>query len=79
MEEKVTVPEARATLKYARISARKVKIVIDLIRGKSVDEALAILKYLISSCSEDSSADKSFIKFSFFIFGKSSLLKCGTN
>ena len=28
--------EARATLKYARISSRKVKIVADLIRGKDV-------------------------------------------
>ena len=37
--------EAIAKLKYARISARKVKIVIDLIRGKQVDEALAILRY----------------------------------
>ena len=37
--------ESRATLKSARISARKVKIVIDLIRGKDVAEALAILKY----------------------------------
>jgi large subunit ribosomal protein L22 len=37
--------ESRASLKFARISARKVKIVIDLIRGKKVDEALAILKY----------------------------------
>lgn len=37
--------EARATLKNARISARKVKIVIDLIRGKNAEEALAILKY----------------------------------
>ena len=37
--------ESRASLKHARISARKVKIVIDLIRGKSVSEALAILKY----------------------------------
>ena len=37
--------EARAKLSSARISARKVKIVIDLIRGKSVGEALAILKY----------------------------------
>ena len=37
--------EARAKLSSARISARKVKIVIDLIRGKSVNEALAILKY----------------------------------
>lgn len=39
------IEESRATLKNARISARKVKIVIDLIRGKSVSEALAILKY----------------------------------
>ena len=37
--------ESRATLKSARISARKVKIVIDLIRGKDVQEALAILKF----------------------------------
>ena len=39
------VPSASATLKYARISSRKVKIVADLIRGKNVDEALAILKF----------------------------------
>ena len=37
--------EARASYKYARISAMKVKIVIDLIRGKDVQEALAILKF----------------------------------
>ena len=36
-------PKAHA--KYIRISSRKVKIVIDLIRGKKVDEALAILMY----------------------------------
>ena len=36
-------PQAHA--KYVRISPRKVKIVIDLIRGKNVDEALAILMY----------------------------------
>ena len=34
-----------ATAKYVRISSRKVKIVIDLIRGKNVDDALAILQY----------------------------------
>ena len=39
------VNEARAKLSYARISSRKVKIVIDLIRNKSVGEALAILKF----------------------------------
>ena len=36
---------AKATLKYARISSRKVKIVADLIRGKNVDEAMAILEF----------------------------------
>ena len=35
----------RAIARYVRISSRKVKIVIDLIRGKKVDEALAILMY----------------------------------
>ena len=35
MDEKI----ARAELRHARISARKVKIVIDLIRGKKVKEA----------------------------------------
>jgi large subunit ribosomal protein L22 len=34
-----------ATAKYIRISPRKVKIVLDLIRGKKADEALAILMY----------------------------------
>ncbi len=37
--------EARATLKYARISPRKVKIVLDLIRNQDADKALAILKF----------------------------------
>ena len=36
--------EARAHLKYARISPRKVKIVCDLIRGKDTAMAVAILK-----------------------------------
>ena len=46
MEEKVAqVVEARATLSYARISSRKVKIVADLMRGKKVDEALSIAKF----------------------------------
>lgn len=36
--------EARAYLKYARIAPRKVSIVLDLIRNKPVDYAMAILK-----------------------------------
>ena len=47
-----TAPEARATLSYARISSRKVKIVADLVRGKNVDEALAIIKYTPKASSE---------------------------
>ena len=44
--------EARAVLKYTRISSRKVKIVADLIRGKKVDEALAIIKFTPKASSE---------------------------
>ena len=46
------VPQAHATLKYARISSRKVKIVADLIKGKDIDEALAILKFTPKASSE---------------------------
>ena len=51
-QETVVINEAKATLKYARISARKVKIVADLIRGKNVDEALAIVKFTPKASSE---------------------------
>ena len=44
--------EARATLKYARISPRKMKIVLDLIRGKDAGVAMAILKNTHKSASE---------------------------
>lgn len=37
--------EGKAILKHVRISSRKVKIVLDLIRNKNIDEAFAILKY----------------------------------
>ena len=37
--------EARAYLRHARISPRKVQIVLDLIRNKPVNESAAILKY----------------------------------
>ena len=37
--------ESRATLKFARISPRKVKIVMDLIRNQDADKAMAILKF----------------------------------
>ena len=47
-----TVTEARAKLSYARISSRKVKAVIDLIRNKNVGEALAILKLTPKAAAE---------------------------
>ncbi len=37
--------EARAVARYVRIAPRKVRLVIDLVRGKKVDEALAILEF----------------------------------
>ena len=50
--EETMINEAKATLKYVRISSRKVKIVADLIRGKDVDEALAIVKFTPKAASE---------------------------
>ena len=44
--------EARANLKYLRISPRKVKIVLDLIRGKDVATATAILMQTPKAASE---------------------------
>ena len=37
--------EAKAVAKYVRIAPRKVRVVMDLIRGKNVAEAFAILKF----------------------------------
>lgn len=45
--------EARAYLKYARISPRKVQIVLDLIRKQPVDKAMAILKNTPKAACED--------------------------
>ena len=37
--------EARSIAKYVRVSPRKAGQVCSLVRGKNVDEALAILKF----------------------------------
>ena len=44
--------EARAQLSYARIAPRKVQIVCDLIRGKDVTTAMAILQQTPKAASE---------------------------
>lgn len=37
--------EAKAVAKYVRIAPRKVRVVMDIIRGKTIAEAFAILKF----------------------------------
>ena len=48
-----TVNSARATARFVRVSPMKARRVIDLVRGKSVEDALAILKYAPQAASED--------------------------
>ena len=38
--------EASAVLRFVRIAPRKMRLVIDLIRGRGVSDALSVLKYL---------------------------------
>ena len=52
MEANAQVKEARAVLRYARISPRKVKIVLDLIRNQDTEKAQAILKNIPNSAAE---------------------------
>lgn len=44
--------EARAIARHIRISSRKVNIVLDLIRGKKVGDAFAIIKHTPKAASE---------------------------
>jgi large subunit ribosomal protein L22 len=37
--------ETHATTRYARLTAQKARLVVDLIRGKPVEKALALLEY----------------------------------
>ena len=45
--------EARATAKYIRGSAQKIRLVVDLIRGKNASEALNILRFTKKRCAKD--------------------------
>ena len=50
MSEEITT--ARATARFVRVTPMKARRVVDLVRGKSVSEALAILKYAPQAASE---------------------------
>jgi large subunit ribosomal protein L22 len=45
--------EAQATAKYVRTSAQKAKLVLDLIRGREVNQALATLRFTRKGVSHD--------------------------
>jgi len=45
--------EARATARYIRTSAQKAKLVMDMIRGRDVNQALATLKFARKSVARD--------------------------
>ncbi len=42
--------EARATVRFLRVSPRKARLVVDLIRGKSVSDAQAVLALANKAC-----------------------------
>ncbi len=45
-DEAVQTREAKAIARFVRVSPRKARAVLDLVRGKPVDRALAILRFL---------------------------------
>ncbi|MBI5587224.1 MAG: 50S ribosomal protein L22 [Deltaproteobacteria bacterium] len=45
--------EAKAIVRYLKTSPQKTRLVVDLIRGKKVDEALTILRYNDKAVSRD--------------------------
>lgn len=44
--------EARAVARYVRVSPRKARLVVDMIRGKSADEAATILRFTPKGAAE---------------------------
>jgi large subunit ribosomal protein L22 len=44
--------EAKAKLRYVRVTPRKARLVMDLIRGKNAEEAMTILRFTPRSASE---------------------------
>ena len=52
MTTAIEYPSATAKARFVRVSATKARRVIDLVRGKSVEEALDILRWAPQSASE---------------------------
>jgi len=45
--------EVRAIAKYIHTSPRKVRLVVDLVRGRPVNEALSLLRFMPQSAAQD--------------------------
>ena len=45
--------EATATLRYLKASPQKVRLIVDLVRGKKVEEALQILRFTKKTAARD--------------------------
>ena len=65
--------EAKAVAKTIRVSPQKARLVVDLVRGKTVKEALGILEYtnkaaspaiskVVKSAAQDADAEKLYVK-----------------
>lgn len=48
----IVIPEARAVVKFVRVTPRKARLVIDAIKGKRVSEALGILRFVPNHAAE---------------------------
>ena len=45
--------EAKAELKYLKASPQKVRLVVDLVRGRQIAEAIQLLHYTKTTCAQD--------------------------
>ena len=45
--------EVRASLQRVRVSPRKARLVVDLVRGKRVNDAIAMLRFVPNKAAED--------------------------
>lgn len=52
MSTETTTNSARAVARHVRVTPMKARRVVDIVRGKSVEEALAILKFAPQSAAE---------------------------